>query len=176
MIVIKELKSLNKYKNNYDQWFWWNTIMFHHTSHFFNGFIGDPAGHLKSLENSLEFENGPCTRNCPGECAPVRILISKLFGRYFEHQVLAAPTQNNWLGVRSSPGSADSFPCRCVQRSMNIEYHLMCMRFLYYDWYKEVLPGFELIIYTYYMLDMFLSNLHCLQYFLLVYLFHSMVD
>ena len=131
MMVIKKLKSLNKYKNNYDQWFWWNTIMFHHTSHFFNGFIGDPAGHLKSLENSLEFENGPCTRNCPGECAPVRILISKLFGRYFEHQVLAAPTQNNWLGVRSSPGSADSFPCRCVQRSMNIEYHLMCMRFLH---------------------------------------------
>ena len=131
MMVIKKLKSLNKYKNNYDQWFWWNTIMFHHTSHFFNGFIGDPAGHLKSLENSLEFENGPCTRNCPGECAPVRILISKLFGRYFEHQVLAAPTQNNWLGVRSSPGSADSFPCRCVQRSMNIKYHLMFMRFLH---------------------------------------------
>ena len=69
--------------------------MFHHTSHFFNGFIGDPAGHLKSLENSLELENGPCTRNCPGECAPVRILISKLFGRYFEHHVFAARPQIN---------------------------------------------------------------------------------
>ena len=57
--------------------------------------MGDPKGHLKSLANSFEFEKGPFTRNFPGECAPVRILISKLFGRYFEHQVLAAPTQNN---------------------------------------------------------------------------------
>ena len=67
----------------------------YHTSHFFTGFIGDPIGQLKSFENSSELENGPFTRNIPGECAPVRILISRLFGRYFEHQVFAAPTQNN---------------------------------------------------------------------------------
>ena len=57
--------------------------------------MGDPKGQLKSLENSFELEKGPFTRNCPGACAPVRILISRLFGRYFEHQVFAAPTQKS---------------------------------------------------------------------------------
>ena len=66
----------------------------HQTSHLCVGFIGEPAGHLKSFANSSLFEKGPWTRNIPGEWAPVFILFSSDLSRYFEHQVLAALIQN----------------------------------------------------------------------------------
>ena len=77
----------------------------------------EPKGQLKSLANSFELEKGPLTRNIPGECAPVRTRLSRDFGRYFEHQTLAAVIQNNCLVFILSPGNRFSVPCRCSQRS-----------------------------------------------------------
>ena len=85
----------------------------HQTSHFFTGFIREPALHWKSRANSWNYmmrklrtfdtwnstwllENGPWTLNIPGEWTPVLILFSRALSRYLEHQVLAALIQNIW--------------------------------------------------------------------------------
>ncbi len=78
------------------KWCYKQLVAHHHTSHFFTGFIRVPGAHWKSSANSLLFENGPRTRNIPGECAPVLIRFSRSLGRCLEHQVLAALIQNIW--------------------------------------------------------------------------------
>ena len=65
------------------------------TSHLLTGLYVEPTGQFQSEANSFEFEKGPFTLNIPGEWAPVLMRFSRLFGRYFEHQVLAALNQNN---------------------------------------------------------------------------------
>ena len=97
--------------------------IYYQTSHLFTGLYLDPAGQLKSLANSFEFENGPNTLNIPGEWAPVLILFSKLLGRYFEHQVLAALSQNNCFWFRLNPGKVFSSPCLVVYRSEKSNLH-----------------------------------------------------
>ena len=79
--------------------------------------MGDPSGQLKSLEKSFMFENGPRTRNWPGEWTPVRTLLSKALGLYLEHQTLAALTQKSCLVLSWRPGRVFSSPLRLTQRS-----------------------------------------------------------
>lgn len=47
--------------------------MAYHTSHFLNGFIGEPGLHLNSFENSFKLDKGPITRNLAGECGSFSI-------------------------------------------------------------------------------------------------------
>ena len=83
----------------------------HQTSHFWTGFMFDPSWHWKSRAKSGELEKGPITLNLPGECAPVLIRFSRVFGRYLEHQVLAAPNQKSCFWFKLRPGRTCSSPC-----------------------------------------------------------------
>lgn len=74
-------------------------IDFYQTAHFFSGFIFEPKGQLKSLENSSMFERGPSTRNLPGLWKPVVIRSFIASGLYLLHQVFAALIQNNCWGL-----------------------------------------------------------------------------
>lgn len=84
-------------------------LLTHHTLHLFTGFILEPSGHLKSLLKSSKLENGPITRNWPGESKPVVMWVFRVSNRYLEHHMLAALIQNICSGVYSCrPGSLSS--------------------------------------------------------------------
>lgn len=64
-------------------------VFIYQTLHLLVGFIGEPLGQLKALENSFELDSGPSTRMTPGECTDERILDNASSGRMEPHQICA---------------------------------------------------------------------------------------
>ncbi len=64
-------------------------------AHFFTGFIGDPGGQLKALENSAVLDSVPMTRYSLGVCGSLRSCSFSASGVFTEHHTWAKPMKKS---------------------------------------------------------------------------------
>lgn len=68
-------------------------------AHFLGGFMGEPGGQWKAVENSAVFERVPMTRYSLGVWGSLRSWSLSASGVFTEHHTCAKPMKKSWLEV-----------------------------------------------------------------------------